>query len=120
MEAYRSGHNGPDSKSCDKSLKLHISYMEKYRSGHNEPHSKCGCPQGHVGSNPTFSATNPHRDTLCAGFPLPFLMPDFLPFQLLMPMMPTILMPSLFTFRLNRKDNFVFDAHLMPTFPKNI
>ena len=31
-------------------------YMETYRSGHNEPHSKCGCPQGHVGSNPTVSA----------------------------------------------------------------
>ena len=30
--------------------------MELYRSGHNEPHSKCGCPQGHVGSNPTASA----------------------------------------------------------------
>ena len=30
--------------------------MEAYRSGHNEPHSKCGCPQGHVGSNPTASA----------------------------------------------------------------
>ena len=29
--------------------------MEAYRSGHNEPHSKCGCPQGHVGSNPTAS-----------------------------------------------------------------
>lgn len=31
--------------------------LEKYRSGHNEPHSKCGCPPGHVGSNPTFSAS---------------------------------------------------------------
>lgn len=30
--------------------------METYRSGHNEPHSKCGCPTGHVGSNPTVSA----------------------------------------------------------------
>ena len=30
--------------------------VEKYRSGRNEPHSKCGCPKGHVGSNPTFSA----------------------------------------------------------------
>ncbi len=29
---------------------------EAYRSGHNEPHSKCGCPPGHVGSNPTASA----------------------------------------------------------------
>ena len=33
--------------------------MEAYRSGHNEPHSKCGCPQGHVGSNPTASAKKP-------------------------------------------------------------
>ena len=32
------------------------SCSETYRSGHNEPHSKCGCPQGHVGSNPTVSA----------------------------------------------------------------
>ena len=31
--------------------------MEWYRRGHNEPHSKCGCPQGHVGSNPTHSVT---------------------------------------------------------------
>ena len=30
--------------------------MEKYRSGHNERDSKSCCPQGHVGSNPTFSA----------------------------------------------------------------
>ncbi|WP_368293473.1 hypothetical protein [Dehalobacter sp. TBBPA1] len=30
--------------------------MEEYRSGCNGPDSKCGCPQGHVGSNPTFSA----------------------------------------------------------------
>ena len=32
--------------------------MEKYRSGHNELDSKSSCPQGHVGSNPTFSATS--------------------------------------------------------------
>lgn len=32
--------------------KLHV---ETYRSGCNEPHSKCGCPKGHVGSNPTVS-----------------------------------------------------------------
>lgn len=31
--------------------------MEKYRSGHNERDSKSCCPNGHVGSNPTFSAT---------------------------------------------------------------
>ena len=31
--------------------------MEVYLSGRNEPHSKCGCPKGHVGSNPTASAT---------------------------------------------------------------
>ena len=30
--------------------------VEKYRSGHNERDSKSCCPQGHVGSNPTFSA----------------------------------------------------------------
>ena len=30
--------------------------MEKYRSGHNGAHSKCVCLNGHVGSNPTFSA----------------------------------------------------------------
>ena len=31
--------------------------METYRSGHNGAHSKCVCPHGHVGSNPTFSAS---------------------------------------------------------------
>ena len=41
--------------------------MEKYRSGHNEPHSKCGCPQGHVGSNPTFSA---NKACNCNGYRL--------------------------------------------------
>ena len=40
---------------------------EKYRSGHNEPHSKCGCPQGHVGSNPTFSA---NKACNCNGYRL--------------------------------------------------
>ena len=35
-----------------------IARMEAYRSGRNEPHSKCGCPRGHVGSNPTASAMN--------------------------------------------------------------
>ena len=29
--------------------------MEAYRRGHNEPDSKSGCPPGHVGSNPTAS-----------------------------------------------------------------
>ena len=33
--------------------------METYRSGCNELDSKSSCPQGHVGSNPTASATNP-------------------------------------------------------------
>ena len=33
--------------------------MEAYRSGRNELDSKSSCPQGHVGSNPTASATNP-------------------------------------------------------------
>ena len=32
--------------------------METYRSGRNELDSKSGCPQGHVGSNPTVSARN--------------------------------------------------------------
>lgn len=31
--------------------------MERYRSGRNELDSKSSCPQGHVGSNPTRSAT---------------------------------------------------------------
>ena len=39
--------------------------MEAYRSGHNEPDSKSGCPQGHVGSNPTASATDPRKQLLC-------------------------------------------------------
>ena len=30
--------------------------MDRYRSGHNGAHSKCVCLNGHVGSNPTFSA----------------------------------------------------------------
>lgn len=33
--------------------------METYRSGRNELDSKSGCPQGHVGSNPTVSAKSP-------------------------------------------------------------
>ena len=57
-EAYRSGHNGPDSKSCYFLQKLNIYYTEAYRSGHNELHSKCSSPQGLVGSNPTASAKN--------------------------------------------------------------
>ena len=32
-------------------------YSERYRSGHNGPDSKSGSPQGLVGSNPTRSAT---------------------------------------------------------------
>ena len=31
--------------------------MERYRSGHNGPDSKSGSPQGLVGSNPTRSAS---------------------------------------------------------------
>lgn len=31
-------------------------YSERYRSGHNGPDSKSGSPQGLVGSNPTRSA----------------------------------------------------------------
>ena len=33
--------------------------MEEYRSGHNGPDSKSGYPQGYVGSNPTSSAKSP-------------------------------------------------------------
>ena len=33
-------------------------YMQRYRSGHNEAVLKTVCPQGHVGSNPTLSATS--------------------------------------------------------------
>ncbi len=46
-------------------------YTEWYRSGHNEPHSKCGCPPGHVCSNPTHSANlvNP----VCSEHHLDFL-----------------------------------------------
>ena len=56
MEAYRSGHNEPDSKSCYLCRKLNNYTVETYRSGHNEPDSKSGSPQGLVGSNPTVSA----------------------------------------------------------------
>ena len=33
--------------------------MDRYRSGHNGPDSKSGSPHGLVGSNPTLSATSP-------------------------------------------------------------
>lgn len=52
--------------------------MEAYRSGHNGPDSKSGSPHGLVGSNPTASAINPHRGKLYAGFPLPFCGARFL------------------------------------------
>ncbi len=55
-EAYRSGHNGTDSKSCETLQKLHIFYTEAYRSGHNGTDSKSVVPHGTVGSNPTASA----------------------------------------------------------------
>ena len=35
---------------------ISIVKLETYRSGRNELDSKSGCPQGHVGSNPTVSA----------------------------------------------------------------
>ena len=35
---------------------LNCNYMERYRSGHNGPDSKSGSPHGLVGSNPTRSA----------------------------------------------------------------
>ena len=41
--------------------------METYRSGHNELDSKSSCPQGHVGSNPTVSASS--ETPLTAPFP---------------------------------------------------
>ncbi len=34
--------------------------MEAYRSGHNGPDSKSGSPHGLVGSNPTASARKKH------------------------------------------------------------
>ena len=49
-----SEYNDPDSKVCIKNLN-----MEVYRSGHNGPDSKSGIPQGIVGSNPTASANKP-------------------------------------------------------------
>ncbi len=43
--------------------------MERYRSGHNGPDSKSGSPQGLVGSNPTRSAKeNPRGEYLPGGF----------------------------------------------------
>ena len=45
--------------------------MEAYRSGHNGPDSKSGSPQGLVGSNPTASATRLSLDAirvLCPAF----------------------------------------------------
>ena len=38
-------------------------YLEVYRSGHNGPDSKSGSPQGLVGSNPTASAIS--KATIC-------------------------------------------------------
>ena len=66
-QRYRSGHNGPDSKSCYLCLKLNNYTMETYRSGHNEPDSKSGSPQGLVGSNPTVSAINPAKHEVLPG-----------------------------------------------------
>lgn len=37
-------------------IKVDLQFMEAYRSGHNEPDSKSGCPHGHVSSNLTASA----------------------------------------------------------------
>ena len=67
-EAYRSGHNELDSKSCYLCLKLNNYTMETYRSGHNEPDSKSGSPQGLVGSNPTVSATKPWKHCVFKAF----------------------------------------------------
>ena len=44
--------------------------MEAYRSGHNGPDSKSGSPHGLVGSNPTASAIeDPHKPSVYADFP---------------------------------------------------
>ena len=67
-QRYRSGYNGPDSKSCYLCLKLNNYTMETYRSGHNEPDSKSGSPQGLVGSNPTVSATKALKTLRFQGF----------------------------------------------------
>ena len=42
-----------------KSIKKVNNYLEEYRSGHNGPDSKSGRRQRLVGSNPTSSAKNP-------------------------------------------------------------
>jgi hypothetical protein len=67
-QRYRSGYNGPDSKSCYLCLKLNNYTVETYRSGHNEPDSKSGSPQGLVGSNPTVSATKALKTLRFQGF----------------------------------------------------
>lgn len=46
--------------------------MEAYRSGHNGPDSKSGSPHGLVGSNPTASAIGkPHKPSVYAAFSYP-------------------------------------------------
>ena len=37
-------------------------YLEEYRSGHNEAVLKTVCPQGHGGSNPSFSVVLKWRE----------------------------------------------------------
>ena len=48
--------------------RLQTGTMEAYRSGHNELDSKSSCPQGHVGSNPTASATVRPKTLVVQGF----------------------------------------------------
>ena len=43
-------------------------HMDRYRSGHNGPDSKSGSPHGLVGSNPTLSATKPQFLKESCGF----------------------------------------------------
>ena len=78
-EAYRSGHNGLDSKSCDLCIKLNIIHSEAYRSGHNGLDSKSSSPQGLVGSNPTASARKALKTSRLQGFFLFDLWCPFLP-----------------------------------------
>lgn len=51
--------------------------MEVYRSGHNGPDSKSGSPHGLVGSNPTASGDmNSGRVKLCRSFYISYTMAD--------------------------------------------
>ena len=56
-----------------KAIKKVNNYLEEYRSGHNGPDSKSGRRQRLVGSNPTSSAKNPLKMLNFQGI---FLCPD--------------------------------------------